>query len=587
MGTASRKRNGLVDLDDNITARQVLEAAPDALVIVNEAGRIAQINGPTEQLFGYQREELLGSPIETLIPTRYHAAHVHHRVNYSHELRRRPMGAGPELYGRRKDGSEFPVEISLSPLATDRGMLVIAAVRDISGRKRAEAERSHLIRERALYAEISRLARQDALTGLPNRTLLSDRLTGAIASARRHRHQLAVLFLDLDRFKHVNDSLGHGVGDHLLRSVAGRLTAGVRETDTVSRQGGDEFVILLSEVQDRDDVSAAAAKILAAVTEVHRVGKHELHVTGSIGIAVFPDDGTDAETLIKNADIALYYAKDHGRDNFQFFMPEMNARIVERQALEGSLRAALDRREFVLYYQPKVNLETGAMIGAEALIRWQHPDRGLVRPERFVPVAEDSGLIVPIGQWVLREACRQACAWQAAGLEPVPVSVNISALEFRSKGFLDGVRNILRDTGLDPRLLELELTESVLMESVEATANVLRALKAMGLRLAVDDFGTGYSSLSYLMQFPIDALKVDQSFVREITGRADASPIITAVISMGRSLKQRVIAEGVETPEQLAFLQAQHCEEGQGFHFSRPLVADQFAALLAPAGGRV
>jgi diguanylate cyclase (GGDEF)-like protein/PAS domain S-box-containing protein len=586
MGEGLSLTTGLVHQDDRISARDVLEAVPDALVIVNDAGDIVQLNGPTEQLFGYQRGELLGRPIETLIPERYRAAHGGHRAAYHKQLRRRPMGAAAgELFGLRKDGSEFPVEISLSPLATPGATLVVAAIRDISARERAEAERSHLVRERALYAEFSRLARKDALTGLPNRALLHDRIASAIASADRHRHQLAVLFLDVNRFKHVNDSLGHGVGDWLLESVAGRLTASVRGTDTVSRQGGDEFVILLADVHDRNDAAGAAAKIIAAVTGPHRVALHELHVTTSIGIALYPDDGGDSETLIKNADIAMYYAKDRGRDNFEFFTQEMNTRIVERQALEGSLRGALDRREFVLHYQPKIDLQSGAMIGAEALLRWRHPDRGLIPPERFVPIAEDSGLIVPIGQWVLGEACRQARAWQAAGFDPVPVAVNICAIEFRNKGFLDGVRRILRETGLDPRLLELELTERVLMESVAATSAVLRELKAMGLRLAVDDFGTGYSSLSYLTQFPIDALKVDQSFVREITSEGGESPIIAAVISMGKSLKHRVIAEGVETREQLAFLQAQHCEEGQGFHFSRPLQADQFASLLTPAVG--
>lgn len=572
---------GLVNRDDGVSARDVLDAAPDALVIVNEAGDIVQLNGPTEQMFGYSRDELMGRAVEVLIPERYRPGHERHRAHYQRELRRRPMGAGPDLYGLRKDGTEFPVEISLSPLETAQGALVIAAIRDISARKQAEAERKHLIRERALYAEISRLARQDALTGLPNRTLLHDRLSSAIASAHRHGHQLAVLFLDLDRFKHVNDSLGHGVGDQLLRLVAGKLSSSVRSTDTVSRQGGDEFVVLLSEVQHREHVAAAASKIVASVRGPHAVGRHELHVTVSLGIAMYPEDGGDAETLIKNADIAMYAAKDRGRNNYQFFTQEMNARIVERQALEGSLRGALHRGEFVLYYQPKVDLKTGTMIGAEALIRWHHPDRGIVLPERFVPVAEDSGLIVPIGQWVLREACRQAREWQAAGLGPVPVAVNISALEFRSQGFLEGLRAILEETGLDPSFLELELTESVLMENVGSTASVLHELKKLGLRLAVDDFGTGYSSLSYLMQFPIDALKVDQSFVRDISVERDGSPIIKAVISMGKSLKHRVIAEGIETPEQVAFLQSQLCEEGQGFHFSPPLVADQFAALLA------
>jgi diguanylate cyclase (GGDEF)-like protein/PAS domain S-box-containing protein len=577
------KRPGLVDPNDSISARDVLEAAPDALVIVDETGAILQLNRVAAQLFGYERREILGRPVEVLIPVRYRGAHLGHRAAYQRELRRRPMGAGPELYGLRKDGTEFPVEISLSPLKTDRGPLVIGAIRDISARKRDEAERSHLIRERALYAEIARLARHDALTGLPNRALLHDRLASAIASSHRHGHHPAVLFLDLDRFKQVNDSMGHGAGDQLLQSVAHRLLETVRSTDTVSRQGGDEFVILLSELRNREDVAAAAEKIVAAVSGPHRVGRRDLRLTVSIGIALYPEDGTDAETLIKNADIAMYYAKDHGRDVFQFFTEEMNTRIMERQALESSLRGALERREFVLHYQPKIELETGAMIGAEALIRWQHAEDGLLPPSRFVPIAEESGLIVPIGRWVMREACRQEREWQDAGLKPVPVAVNISAIEFRSKNFLEGVRGTLEHSGLEPSLLELEVTESVLMESVGATAAVLRELKDMGLSLAVDDFGTGYSSLSYLMQFPIDALKVDQSFVREITSEGGHSPIIAAVIGLGRSLRQRVIVEGVETAEQLAFLRAQRCNEAQGFHFSRPLSADAFATLLAPA----
>ncbi len=573
------RRTGLLHEDDGISARDVLEAAPDALVLVNETGEIVLVNEPAVQLFGYRRDELLGQPVEVLVPPAYRDAQLRDHAAYISNWRRR--GGGRELVGLRRDGTEFPIETSLSPLASRRGMLVIFAIRDISARKRAEAERRHLVRERALYSEIARLARHDALTGLPNRTLLYDRLSTAIASATRHRHKIGVLFLDLDRFKHVNDSLGHGAGDCLLRSVAGRLSASVRRSDTVSRQGGDEFVILLAEVTHREDLAKAASNIMEAITQPHRVGSHELHVTASIGIAVYPDDGGHVETLIKQADIAMYHAKDHGRDNYQFFTPEMNTLIVERRALEGSLRRALNRQEFLLHYQPKIDLATGGMIGAEALIRWRHPERGLVRPRSFVPIAEECGLIVPIGQWVLREACRQAREWQAAGLRPMPVAVNISSVELRSKGFLDGVRRILDETGLDPRLLELELTESVLMESMASTAEMLRELKAMGLRLAVDDFGTGYSSLSYLMQFPIDTLKVDQSFVREITAEGDRSPIITAVIAMGRSLNQRVIAEGVETGEQLAFLQAQHCEEGQGFHFSRPLPADQFGALLA------
>jgi EAL domain-containing protein (putative c-di-GMP-specific phosphodiesterase class I) len=348
----------------------------------------------------------------------------------------------------------------------------------------------------------------------------------------------------------------------------------------VSRQGGDEFVVLLSEVAHAPAAAASAQKIITKLTAPHFTAGHELHVSVSIGISVYPGDGEDAATLIKCADTAMYQAKALGRDQYQFFTATMNARAVERLALESSLRGALKRQEFLLHYQPKMNLHTGTMIGAEALIRWQHPDRGLVRPTQFVPIAEDSGLIVPVGQWVLFEACRQAREWQDGGLRPIPVSVNISAVEFRSKGFLDGVREILSQTRLDPMFLELELTERVLMEPGDTTVAVLRALKDLGVQLSVDDFGTGYSNLSYLRKFPIDSLKLDQSFVHEIANDSEGAPIVTAVISMGKSLNYRVVAEGVETVEQLAFLQAQLCAEGQGYLFSPPLAANDLAGFL-------
>ncbi|MGH9199872.1 MAG: putative bifunctional diguanylate cyclase/phosphodiesterase [Vicinamibacterales bacterium] len=442
-----------------------------------------------------------------------------------------------------------------------------------------DAERANRLTDESLL-QMSHMASHDPLTGLPNRMLLEERIVRAITVARRYQRQLAVLFLDVDRFKHINDSLGHGVGDRLLQSVAERLTASIRGSDTVSRQGGDEFVVLLSEVANAPAAAASAQKIISKLTSPHVTSGHELHVSVSIGISVFPGDGDDATTLIKCADTAMYQAKALGRDQYQFFTANMNARAVERLALESSLRTALKRQEFLLHYQPKMNLNTGSMIGAEALIRWQHPDRGLVRPTQFVPIAEDSGLIVPVGQWVLFEACRQARAWQDAGLRPVPVSVNISAVEFRSKGFLDGVREILRETRLEPHYLELELTERVLMEPGDTTVAVLRALKDLGVQLSVDDFGTGYSSLSYLRKFPIDSLKLDQSFVHEISNDSEGAPIVTAVISMGKSLNYRVVAEGVETVEQLVFLQAQLCAEGQGYLFSPPLAALELAGFL-------
>jgi diguanylate cyclase (GGDEF)-like protein len=389
-----------------------------------------------------------------------------------------------------------------------------------------------------------------------------------------------VIFLDLDRFKYINDSLGHAAGDELLKSISKRLLAGVRASDTVSRQGGDEFVILLSEITYPEDAATSARKILLSLNAPHSIGGHDLHIDGSIGISIYPGDGEDAETLIKNADTAMYHAKENGRNNFQFFKADMNLKAVERQSVEGSLRCALERKEFLLHYQPKVNLDTGEITGVEALIRWQRPDRGLVPPSDFVPIAEDCGLIVPIGRWVLREACRQAREWQDAGLPFKRVSINVSATEFRGKTFLAGVSSILRETGLEARYLDLELTESVLMQHAESTASILQELKRTGVHLAVDDFGTGYSSLSYLRQFPIDVLKIDKSFVQQISGDPNDSAIVSAIIDMGKNLKQRVIAEGVETQEQLAFLQAHHCAEGQGYLFSRPLAAAQFAHLL-------
>lgn len=428
--------------------------------------------------------------------------------------------------------------------------------------------------------QLDHLAHHDALTDLPNRILLQDRLNQAIELACRQGRQLAVMFMDLDRFKYINDSLGHAVGDQLLLSVAQRLMDCVRHSDTISRQGGDEFVLLFPVIEHAEDAALSAQKILATLALPHLIDGHDLHISVSIGISIYPDDGPDAETLTKSADIAMYYVKENGRNNYKFFEQNMNALAVQRQSIEVSLRRALERQEFVLYYQPKINLHSGVIVGVEALIRWQHPELGLLSPTQFVFIAEDCGLILPIGCWVLREACLQARIWQQAGLPPVTVAVNTSALEFRDKDFFENIRVTLEDTCLEPRYLEIELTESVLMRDAESTDSVLHALADLGVKLAIDDFGTGYSSLSYLRRFPIDTLKIDQSFVNQMTSNPDDAAIVSAVISMGKSLKQRVIAEGVETPEQYAFLLDQHCDEGQGYYFGRPLVAEALATLL-------
>ena len=438
---------------------------------------------------------------------------------------------------------------------------------------------AHKVADDAVH-RLHHLAYHDALTDLPNRTLLWDRLCQAIDLAARQGRKLALVFMDLDGFKHINDSLGHSTGDQLLQLVAERLLNCARHSDTVSRQGGDEFVILLPSIENGDDAMTFAKKTLQAFEAPYRLGEHDLHIAVSMGISLFPNDGHNAETLIKNADTAMYHAKESGRNNCKFFEQKMNDRAVERQSVETALRLALKRHEFVLHYQPKIKLGSGEIVGVEALLRWQHPERGLLQPAHFVAIAEECGLIVQIGRWVLREACMQAHAWREAGLRPVVVSVNSSAIEFRARDFVDNLRGTLEVTAMPPCWLEIEMTESVLMHDVESTSSVLCALAGMGVKLAIDDFGTGYSSLSYLSRFPINTLKIDQSFVREISGSGDDCTIVSAIISMGRNLKRHVIAEGVETREQQQFLLAHCCHEGQGNYFSPPLTADGFAHLL-------
>jgi diguanylate cyclase (GGDEF)-like protein/PAS domain S-box-containing protein len=533
-------------------------------------GHVTYLNVVAERMTGWSRVEAAGHPLEEVL--RLVDATTREAVQNPMELairENKTVGLTPNCLLIRRDGVEAAIEDSAAPIHDRRGHVTGAVMvfHDVS-------------KARALSLRMSYLAQHDNLTDLPNRILLNDRLTQATALARRHGRKLAVLFLDGDRFKHINDSLGHAIGDRLLQSVAQRLLDCVRRSDTVSRQGGDEFVILLSEVAHAQDAAVSAEKILVAMSAPHRIDHHDVHLTVSIGIVTYPDDGTDAETLVKNADFAMYDAKNNGRNNYQFFRPDMNVRAMERQSIESGLRDAMERGEFVLHYQPKMNLETGGIIGVEALIRWHHPQRGLVPPAQFIPVAEDCGFIVPIGRWVLHEACHQARAWQDSGLRPVRIAVNVSAVELRANDFVAGVNDILTETGLDPRYLELELTETFLMQDSKSTVAVLQALKGMGVQLALDDFGTGYSSLSYLKRFPIDSLKIDRSFVRDLTTDPDDASIVTAVISMGKSLHMGVVAEGVETREQLAFLQEQSCPEGQGYYFSRPVAPEEFSQLL-------
>ncbi|HUF21007.1 MAG TPA: EAL domain-containing protein, partial [Burkholderiales bacterium] len=435
-------------------------------------------------------------------------------------------------------------------------------------------------------ARISYLATRDPLTELPNRLLFNDRLEQGTINARRSGEAVGVLFIDLDRFKNINDSLGHHVGDLLLREVSQRMSACLRGGDTIARLGGDEFVIALEHLRKAEDAAQVAEKIVRSLARPVEVAGNSLSTSCSIGISIFPEDGDDASTLMKNADTAMYHAKEKGRNNFQFFSTDMNVRAVERHKLEISLRRALENGEFVLHYQPQVAFETGAVVGAEALIRWQDPERGLIAPSGFIGVAEESGLIEPIGRWVLMEACLQTRRWQDKGLLPARVAVNISARQLRDpREFLHYVNHVLDQSGLDPRYLELEMTESLLLDNIEENAAALRRLGKLGVHIAVDDFGTGYSSLAYLKQLPIDSLKVDRTFVRDIESDPDDAAIISAVIAMAHGLKLRVTAEGVETQGQLDALRALDCDEYQGYLLSKPIPADEFAQrfLAGPA----
>ena len=478
---------------------------------------------------------------------------------------------GYEEMQDRADRGRVWLRTSKLPLWDREGKVigVIGTYEDITARKLAE--------ERVQY-----LAYYDALTGLPNRTLLQDRLAKALAGARRRKDKVAILFLDLDRFKDINDSLGHSVADLLLQEVAERLKTWAREQDTVARVGGDEFLIVLTGLKDVADAAVATERIVNLMTAEFVVQGHSLSIGCSVGISIFPEHGADGETLIKNADAAMYSAKDNGRNNFRCFTADMNAQVVERLTLENSLRLALDKKELFLVYQPQMDIATGRITGLEALLRWQHPDLGLVPPDKFIRIAENSGLIVPIGEWVVRTACRQARKWQDEGLPAVSVAVNVSAIQFRQDGFCELIRRVLHETGLAPQYLELELTESLLLANANLMLSVVQELKAIGVTLAIDDFGTGYSSFSYLRQFRVSKLKIDRVFIRDVAVNPDDAAITTAIISMAKSLHLKVIAEGVEDEAQMSFLRAHQCDEIQGYYFSKPLAVDKVADKLRP-----
>ncbi len=474
-----------------------------------------------------------------------------------------------ELCLRRKDGSLVWVLQNENLVEGPDGRLSVieGTTIDISERKQAEEQVKHL-------------AFHDPLTNLPNRLLFNDRLTLAVAQAHRHNQRLAVLFLDLDRFKVINDSLGHSIGDELLRQVAERIQEYVREGDTVARLGGDEFTLLVPGISAEEDAAKIARKICEAIHDPFWIDGRELFVTTSVGVSVYPSDGHDGETLVRNADSAMYRAKEQGRDNYQLYTPAMNAKAVERLSLESRLRQAVANDEFELHFQPFIDLRTAEVLGAEALIRWRHPELGLIPPMDFIPIAELSGLIVPIGEWVLRTACAEARKWHKKGFPGLTVSVNLSSRQFQQTDLLSQVTRALDETGLEADKLDLEITESNAMQNAEHSINTLRGLKKQGVRISMDDFGTGYSSLNYLKRFPIDRIKLDQSFVRDLPTDKDDAAIAMAVIAMGRSLELIVIAEGVETEEQLAFLKGHECDQLQGFLLSRPLPPEAFDRFL-------
>lgn len=550
----------------------MFENAAVGITSIGIDGVLVDVNQKFCQMLGYERAELIGLPVRDVT----HPDDVGEGAGYRDRFTRGEMkSAVGEKRFICKDGSIIWARRTMSVVHDDTGkpQFLVSVVEDISERKRAEDQLKHL-------------AHYDVLTNLPNRLLFYDRLKQALADARRYSWIIGVMFIDIDRFKTINDTLGHAVGDSLLQQAAIRLGSTVRTSDTVGRLGGDEFAVVLSDIGSANDAAVVAQKIMAQFNEPFRVDKGEIFVTASIGITLYPDDGIELDALLKNADVAMYRAKDDGRNTFSFYQPAMDARAAERFDMEVMLRRAVERGEFVLHYQPKIALIGGAIVGAEALIRWNSGELGLVSPLQFIPLAEETGLIVPIGEWALRTACLQNKAWQVAGLPPLAVSVNLSPRQFQQKNLLAAVTNALRDAALDARFLELEITESVLMQHAERTNAVLQSLHDLGVLLSIDDFGTGYSSLAYLKRFPVQRLKIDQSFVRDIASDENDAAIVAAVIAMARSLGLGVVAEGVETREQFDFLAGLKCDECQGFYFSRPVAADEFMRLLRDSHAR-
>jgi len=573
---ASGKPQGIEGLVRNISQHHeaelkmqkmssALEQTADMVMITDHRGMVEYVNPAFEKTTGYLRKSILGKPSRVLKSGKQSA-------DFYNNLWRTILSGNvfrDVLVNRKKNGDLYYEEKIITPIKNSKGEIInfVATGRDITERMQHEER-------------LSFMAHHDALTELPNRTLFMDRLKQSLAHARRYEKKIAVLFIDLDRFKNINDTLGHDTGDQMLTEVAARLGKNIRQEDTVARLGGDEFSVLLTNIEAEQDASLMAEKILLSLSVPLQLDQQELFITASIGISMFPSDGVDAGTLLKNADIAMYKAKDLGKDNYQFYSTDMSARAFQRLTMENSLRRALEREEFVLFYQPQVNIKTDRISGAEALVRWKHPELGLVSPSDFVPLLEETGLIAPVGYWIFESACKQLKIWHDMGFSGLEMSINISGRQFHSKNFVEKIENIIKENNCSSEMIEIEITESVLMENQHNSMPALEALDDIGFKIAIDDFGTGYSSLSYLRHFRIDTLKVDQSFVRDVNEDPDDAAITSAIIAMAHSLNLRVIAEGVETYQQLEFLKQRQCEYVQGYLFSRPLPVDEFTKLL-------
>ncbi|MES9966651.1 MAG: EAL domain-containing protein [Sedimenticola sp.] len=549
-------------------AATVFENATEGVIIADADSIITSVNRAITDITGYTAEEIIGNS-PRLWKSQHHDSHFYQNMWSSIDQTGQWKG---EIWNRRKDGKAFPCWQTIRAIKDDDGLIIhyVSVMSDITSIKESQEQ-------------VEYLAHHDPLTGLPNRLLFNARVDHAIDRANRNRKALGMMFMDIDNFKHINDSLGHPTGDTILQLAASKLEKLVRDNDTVARIGGDEFILLFEDLEDLHETGVIAEKILTAFSEPFHLEDHTLHITTSIGISLYPRDGDDVNTLVRNADTAMYQAKERGKNNFQYYTEEFTQQATERLKIEAELRSAMAQEEFCLHYQPQYSLDSGEIVGAEALLRWLHPETGLVMPDRFIPVIEETGMIIPIGKWVMETACRQITKWKDQGHDLQRISVNVSAIQLHDRNFMEMVRQILRETGCHPSWLEIEVTENLIMQEPEQSIAFLRELREMGVCVAVDDFGTGYSSLSYLKRLPLTKLKIDRSFILEIPDNPDDVAIVNAIIGLGKNLQLRLIAEGVEDQRQLEFLKQGGCNEAQGYHYSRPLSAEKMQELLKPA----